>query len=294
MPTGTTHDSTLTRNEIITKATQKVGGIEQGEVLDANQLADGIVALNNIIRELDMKDANLWAISADPSYLTLVANTTRYLTGSSATTIPTDILELVAVSYRDGTGQDWPIAYVNTRDYEAIRDKLQQGDPSLVYLQPHSVLSSQVLFVHPVRSSVDVQSVVTGTDAAAYRCIRAHTADATNRPVTGANYKQFWEAGGSGAVAWASGASYTAPQQIRFKYKRPLFDFDLSTDNADMPQAFARFLIYALAFDLADDYTLPLDERAFLEMKKSQAYNTVFPKAQVPTTNNSYNRGRDF
>ena len=294
MPVGTTFDATMTRNEIIAKATQKVGGLEQGGTLNAAQLADGIIVLNSIIRELDMKDANLWAVSADPTYLKLVANTARYVTGSTATTIPTNMLELVHASFRDSEGQDWPLAIVDTKDYELIRDKLDQGDPDTVYLQPHATLSSKVLFVHPVRATVDTQSVVTGTDAAAYRCIRSHTADSTNRPVTGANYLQFWEAGGSGPSAWASGTQYAAPQQIRFKYKRPLFDFDLSTDNADMPQAFARFLVYAVAADLADDYALSIDECNKLERKKLVAYNTVFPKAQVPTTNNSYNRGRDF
>ncbi len=294
MATGTTADFTLSRNEIISRATQKVGGLEQGGVLDAAQLADGISTLNSIIREMDMKDANIWAVAADPTYLTLVANTARYVTGSGATNIPTNMLELVMASFRDSAGEDWPLSIVGTSDYELIRNKLDQGDPETVYLQPHATLSSKVLFVHPVRGTVDTQSVVTGTDAVVYRCIRSHTADSTNKPVTGANYKLFWEAGGSGPSTWATGTQYTAPQQLRFKYKRPLFDFDLSTDNADLPQAFARFLVYAVAYDLADDYTLGIEERKFLEAKRTQAYNTVFPKAQVQTTNNHYNRGRDF
>ena len=77
MATGTTTDHTLSRNQIISLATQKCGGIEQGGVLSGAQLADGILALNNIISELDMKDNNIWAVSPDPSHLTLVANTAR-------------------------------------------------------------------------------------------------------------------------------------------------------------------------------------------------------------------------
>ena len=204
------------------------------------------------------------------------------------------MLELINVSYRDEQAEDLPLFIANALDYERIKNKLDQGDPELVYLQPHATLSSQVLFVHPMRSTINTQSVVTGTDAAAYRCIRTHTADSTNRPVTGANYQLYWELGGSGAVAWATGTQYAAPQQLRFKYKRPLWDFDLSTDNPDMPRAFGRFLIYALAFDLADDYALDLEERTHLARKKADAYNTVFGKAQVPKTNTHYNRGRDF
>lgn len=294
MPTGTTADFNLTRNEIITYATQKVGGLEQGGVLSAAQLTDGINALNMIVRELDVREKNLWAINPDSTSLTLVANTARYVTGATATTIPTNMLELQTVVYRDGQGEDWPLEIMATTDYQRLRNKLEQGDPARVYLQNHATLSSKVLFVHPVRGTVDTQSVVTGTDASAYRCIRAHTADSTNQPVTGAQYRLFWELGGSGPVAWATGTQYTAPQQIRFTYKRPLYDFDLSTDNADFPQAFGRFLVYALAYDLADDYSVSTDESRKLQAKKNEAYAVVFPGVHVPATNNYYNRARDF
>lgn len=294
MPTGTTADFNLTRDQIIALATQKVGGLEQGGTLSAEQLADGINALNLVVRELDVRDKNLWAVSADPTSLTLLANTARYVTGATATTIPTNVLALVTASYRDGQGEDWPLEVVTAEVYERIRNKLDQGDPARVYLQNHATLASKVLFVHPVRGTVDVQSVVTGTDANTYRCIRSHTADSTNRPVTGSNYQLFWGLGGSSPTSWVVDTQYTAPQQIRFTYKRPLYDFDLSTDNADFPQAFGRFLVYALAYDLADDYGVDVDESRKLQAKKNEAYATIFPGVHVPTTNNHYNRGRDF
>jgi hypothetical protein len=136
--------------------------------------------------------------------------------------------------------------------------------------------------------------VVTGTDAGAYRCIRSHTAESSNRPITGDNYLLYWEAGGSGPAAWASGTDYVAPQQIRYTFKRSIFDFDLSTDNPDFPQAFSRYLVYALAYDLADDYSLSSEESRKLATKKAEAYLTVFPGTQVPVSNTHYNRARDF
>jgi hypothetical protein len=302
MPIGEPSSSTLgdsanfqvNRDRIIYLALLKVGGIEKGGTPDASQLADCAAALNMIVRQDDVKDKNLWAISPDATHLTLVANTARYVTGSSATTIPTNIQELVTAYYRDETGEDHRLKILTDEEYQDIQSKLSLGDPDSVYLQRAALLSNKILFVSPVRNEVNTQSVVTGTDAAAYRCIRSHTADSTNRPVTGANYKLFWEAGGSGAVAWATETQYLAPQQIRFTYRRPLYDFDLSTDRPDFPQAFARYLVYALAYDIADDYSLSIDECRKLDGKRQQAYLTVFPGTNVPDSNNHYNKARDF
>lgn len=54
-------------------------------------------------------------------------------------------------------------------------------------------------------------SIVIGTDGLDYHCIKAHTAGATNKPVTGASYATYWApTGGSGVgAAWITGTSYT-------------------------------------------------------------------------------------
>jgi hypothetical protein len=291
---GTTADFQLNRDRIIYLALLKVGGIEKGGTPDASQLADCASALNMIVQEYSVKDKNLWAINPDPTSLTLVANQFRYATGATAITIATNITDLVTAVYRDPQGEDHKLQIITTDEYESIKVKLDQGDPKRVYLQSASLLSNKVMFVHPMLAEVNTQSVVTGTDAASYRCIRSHTGDSTNRPVTGANYRLFWEAGGSGAVAWATGTEYSAPEQIRYTYKRPLYDFDLSTDRPDFPPAFARLLVYSLAYDLADDYALSESESKKLQVKKSEAYLTIFPGTQVPETNSQYNKARDF
>jgi len=52
---------------------------------------------------------------------------------------------------------------------------------------------------------------VTGTDGKVYVCIKTHTADAGNRPVSGGDYKEFWVLDYADAyhpVTWVSGAKY--------------------------------------------------------------------------------------
>ena len=291
---GTTTDFVLTRDEIIRLALRKVGGLADGETMTAGQLLDGVDTLNAILRSEDVRNKNLWAISADPSNLTLVANQFRYVTGSGVSNISTRLLELVSAAYRDERGEDHLLDILRLEDYEAIQNKTESGDPEAVYLEENSVLANKVLYVWPARTSVNTQSVVTGTDAAAYRCIRSHTADSTNHPITGANYLLYWEAGGAGAGAWATGTNYTAPQLLRYKFKRPLWDFDLATDRPDFPPACARFLIYKLAFDLADDYAISVEERRHIGGKANEAYQEVKPGVLSAHTNTTRKHGRYF
>lgn len=271
---GKTPDHALTRDQIVEAAYKKIGVLAEGEVLSGDLHLDGVQGLNNIVRELDAVGKWLWAIPATPSSLTLAANRWSYT--STDVTFPTTMLELVTAHYRDAQAQDTQLDIYTTEQYANLLDKLSIGDPKAVYLTEDIVIASKTLYVWPSLASVNTQSVVTGTDTAAWKCIRSHTADSTNRPITGANYLQYWASGGSGAVTWATGTAYTAPQQLMLRFKRQLFDFDTSVDTPDFPQQWNRLLVYRLAHDLADDSSLDLAERAFLDAKARQAYEAIF------------------
>lgn len=49
---------------------------------------------------------------------------------------------------------------------------------------------------------------VTGTDSQTYTCIEPHIAAAENRPVTGADWADYWKQTGATGGAWTSGATY--------------------------------------------------------------------------------------
>lgn len=271
-----TNDFNLTRNELIEQACLDVGLLADGETLSGQLLNDGIKRLNMIVREIDVAGKWLHAVASTPTSLTLVANTFTY-----QTTLATDILELVSASYRDATAQDHPLKILTLEQYEALSNKIGNGTPEFIYLTTHKTISSRRLYVYPALSSVNTQSVVTGTDAAAWKCIRSHTSDSTNRPITGANYLLYWESGGSGPSAWATGTSYTAPQLIRYWYKRPLYDFDASTDNPDLPQQWTRYLMFRLCADLPAG--LSIQERTFYLKMAQGAYETIFPGERAQT-----------
>ena len=281
VPTTRTNNSNLTRNELIEMAYSDIQVLAEGEQLEAGLLSTGIKKLNLIMREHDLAGKHLWAISAAPTSIPLIANTFVY---AEAQGIPATALQLVTASYRDATGGESPLEILTTEQYEGQRNKTDTGDPRWVYLTENIVVASKTLYVGPTLSTVNSQSVVTGTNAIVYQCIRSHTADSLNRPVTGANYLLYWTAGGSSPSTWTTGTSYTAPQLLRLWFKRPLYDFDAATDNPDMPQGWTRFLVRELCIDLAPAHNISLDGLNVMRSLRNESHEKVFRSVQPNTT----------
>lgn len=61
-------------------------------------------------------------------------------------------------------------------------------------------------------------------------------------------------------------------ESVVYHYRKPLFDFDLSTDNPDFPQDFFLPLKKMLASELAPHYGIPLNERQILEAIAEKAF----------------------
>lgn len=278
MTIGTTTDFNLTRNQLCELALKKVRAIPEEESPSSVQLQDAILALNLILREEDESGEHIWGIGPQPTTIPLIANVFRYTTANG---LPNNIVVPTKISYRDASGQDWPVDLINHRQFENLQDKFATGDPAKALFIKHRDRSLQELIIVPTPNTQNVQSEVEGTDTNNYRCIRNHTADANNRPVTGANYLLYWEEGGSSGVAWAEGTSYVAPKLLRMWFKRPLWDFDAASDVPDFPQAYTRDLLYRLCSDLADDYGNLLDERTWFAGKTGRAKERVDPQANT-------------
>lgn len=60
---------------------------------------------------------------------------------------------------------------------------------------------------------------------------------------------------------------------VVYKYRRPLFDFDATTDNPDVPGEFVKPLISLLAVDLGEEYGMPLQERQLLEVRGERQFD---------------------
>lgn len=282
MAVGTTADFKLTRDQLITLAFQTIGKLSELETLPGEQLQIGIKFLNLLVRETDDAGKWIWAYE-DTKSLTLVANTFIY---TSANGLPTNISHLEKVMYRNSQGQDAPVDILTREGYEDLREKIETGDPTRVYLDDKIVLANRSLFVSPMLGTVNSQSEVLGSDALNYRCIRSHLSATDNKPITGANYLLYWEQAGASGSAWAVDTQYTAPQLLRLTFYRPLYDFDTASDTPDLPNSWPRALFYRLCNDLADMYRVPLEERAYLGGKAAGALKDIKRKSSIkkPTT----------
>jgi hypothetical protein len=124
-----------------------------------------------------------------------------------------------------------------------------------------------------------------GTDNNNYRCIYPHTSAAGTMPISGANWRMVWEAGGVGLSTWAVGTAYTPVEAIRLVVRRPIFDFDAADNTPDIPPQLQRALLFRLCDDLADAYATPGEDRQRMAAKYKGAYTDVFGSLKKKTNN---------
>jgi hypothetical protein len=149
---GSTHDSNLTRDELIALAYEDIKVLAEGEPLSAELLETGIKKLNLIIREHDAALKHPWAVATEPTDLLLIADQFSYTVLDS---LPETILELVTVSYRDASNTDWPIKILTIQQYEANPTKEETGPPQWVYLSDAREPIDKVLHIGPMLSALD-------------------------------------------------------------------------------------------------------------------------------------------
>ena len=278
-----TFDFNLTRNELIEIALRKIGALGGSQAVSSTQLSRAIQTLNLIIREEDLKQTeqskSLWALSTKA--LPLTANGIVYTTTEN---LPSDISELVSAMYRDSSGDDVSLEIISEQQYNDLADKNETGDPEKIFLKSNILHASQKLYIWPTPTSVGTASVVQGSDALDYTCIMGHTSAAISAPITGQTWQVYWQLLGSTATGWVTATAYTNGNIIILTYKRPLFDFDAAVDNPDMPSGWNRYLLYRLAYDLAPEYGIALDERQWLRNEFMEAYHVIFPSTKVKSS----------
>jgi len=287
MATGTTFNSGFRRDEIIAAALKKVTKSRKGGY-SLIQIDDAIKSLNKIIRSEsargDSRVDHLWALQETALILTPGV----YQYGLAHNT-----LNIKSMVYRGIDGRDCPIHLITHVQWNQLTNKVEEGSVKQAYFKNDIDLEEQVLYVNPVPLTVTAGSEVLGTDGLNYTCIQKHTAAAVNRPITGEGYGLYWQLEGSAGAAWVTGTEYVNGELLYYVYERPLFDFDLPGDNPDMPAGWENYLIYKLAYDLAPDYRLPLEERKFLEYRVTQELGLLHPSKKVTVTDH-HNKGSFF
>jgi len=128
----TDFDYLATRNEVIQRAFRIVGALEPGEVLSANMLAQGVDALQQLVKSWSNKHLFLW--SFDKSSFATVSTQLLYtitdLSGEDDAIIGLDEAWVV-----DST-QDLPLEVISYSRYQDIPDKASTGRPLAIAYKP--------------------------------------------------------------------------------------------------------------------------------------------------------------
>lgn len=290
MAIGTTADFVLKRWEIIESAYRKCRALKPGRQLSHEQLVFGTRDLNLIIRQeshIEQRRKHLYALSTD--YIIMIADQHIY----DNTDIPSDIERIEHAWYRTNGGDDTPIKILDKKTYDAIPNKDERGEPTAIYFERDITLANRKIRIYPALDSITTASEVAGSASGSYVCVMKHTSATLNRPTSGDGWELYWKSFGTSVTAWAAATAYVQTEVIGFTYRRPLADFDLPTDNPDMPLGWDLYLIYKLASHLAIDVGLSSREIDDLKSFAHEAETELFPSTGS-ATEEVHNKGTYF
>lgn len=196
MTTSGSTNWTRTGHEIVRSALRSIGVIASGETPTSDEYADGLEALNLLIKAWQAEDIGLWLI--DTGSFTLTSGKTSYSLGPGGDYAIVRPLEIVETRFYNSTAVTYtPLTKLASSEFYGISNRTLPGTPTEFYYVP--TLSLGYLYLWPI-----------------------------------------WNG--------------TAADQIIFRYKTEVEDFDTNKDNPDFPKEWFRALRFNLAIELAPEY----------------------------------------
>ena len=147
----------MTAAQIITAALRLCGLVVEGETPTPEALADGLEALQVMLREWASRGLLVYADVVETKVLTVSQNTYTWglTTGNIATDRPTDVLR---GWIGDGLGTDYPVEKISEAQYQALAVKGVSSRPNrLMYRQTYPL---GILYLYPTPSAAETISLV--------------------------------------------------------------------------------------------------------------------------------------
>ena len=138
-------DFAVTRNEIIEDAFWHTGVMEEGEILQASDLAFGARQLNKMIKSWGAQGHHLWTLTERT--LTLVADQTSYTIGPSGDLNTNRPNKIHNVRWSDTNNIETPVWNISRQEYMALPNKTTSGKIVQVYYDRQ--LTQGTLYVWP-------------------------------------------------------------------------------------------------------------------------------------------------
>lgn len=152
MATSGSTDYSVNRDGIITRALRLIGVVAQGETPTTDQITEGAVALNGLVKAWQADGMPLWAIKATD--IPLVSGQKDYTIGLGMNVnIPKPLKLLQSYNHSIISNIDIPIRIITKQEYNILGNKSSTGNPIQIYYDPQA--NYGVLSVFPVPSTVE-------------------------------------------------------------------------------------------------------------------------------------------
>lgn len=274
-----------TRNEIIEQALKIIGVIAEGENPSSDQISDGAIRLDWMVKRWQSSGVHLW--SEREATLFLVKGQSSYILGEGSSEHATTSFTETTLSADEASGQ--------TELSLTSSTGLAVGDYLGVVLDDNTIHWSTVTVVSPPT----INDALTG-NAASGNAVYYYT-NKVNKPLripdarrrqdnidiamtklgridylelpdknTEGSPVQFYYKPNinDGELFIWNTASDASTQQVKFTFLDLLDVFDTSASNADFPNEWLQALVYNLAVDLSADYGQPLPQHTLMQAER--------------------------
>lgn len=152
-----------TAQTIIDRALRLLGAIASGESPTADESADGLISLNNMLESWQADKLTVYAY-VDTAF-TMVASTGSYTVGPSGNFNLTPRPPKIEQCFVRASSIDYPVELIDKARWYAITDKTVESDiPEYAYYEP--TLTTGTLKVWPVPNTGNSLHIITWTNVA--------------------------------------------------------------------------------------------------------------------------------
>lgn len=286
------------RDQLIASALRKISVIESGETPDSAMIDEASDALNTMVKHWQGSGIEIWTMQE--AILFPVAAQTRYVLGSGTTdrvlgpyiqtalsadavtgssTITVNSIVDIATTYTIGVMLDddtiqWTTVNGAPSGSTVTLTATLTGDAS----QDNPVfVAAASTMVRPLKIiSARSYNLASGIDTPIDEMDRLEYEEMPNKTSSGSINGYYYDRrGGANSTGllhlWQAPAD--ASEAVKMTVARPIQDFTVAGDDADLPQEWIRAIEWGLADELADEYDVPEPKRTRIERRAAQYLN---------------------
>lgn len=294
MTTSGTTTFSRNRDQIIESALRKIGAFESGETPDSASVTEASDALNVMVKHWQATGVHIWRTTEATLFPQL--GQVRYTLGSTSTDHATESYVETALTSAAALGASTVVLDSVTGVASTYKIAVQLDDGTFHWTTVNGA---------PVGSTVTLTAVLTDSAALGNRVIcyqtdlirplkvldarrynfdsaidtplmemdRIEYQEMPNKTSTGSINGFFYDRrGGSNTngliYLWPQPAS--VDEAVKMTVARPIEDFTVAGDDADLPQEWIRAIEWGLADELADEYDVPEPKRTRIERRAAQ------------------------